>query len=356
MIKNAGYLMIVMLITLGSCTNGSQNGAQTKKNNTAKPMQAKEMLLSGVSEAVCYSGFRTGQHPDRGNGAVNPSYDEIKEDLEILAAQTPFRLIRLYDCDQNSQMVLEVIRDKMPEFKVLLGIWLHAELSAHETCPWLTQPIPKETLDANKILNQQEIIRGIELANKYKDIVVAVNVGNEALVEWNDHKVDVDTIISYVQRVQHAINQPVTVADNYKWWSLHGKALAEVVDFASIHVYPVWEGKDLDSAMIFTIQNVQEVMNALPGVQIVISEAGWASTASEFGLRATEEKQEQYIEELLAWSRAQNVTTFIFEAFDEDWKGNPDNPDGAEKHWGLYHVNREPKKAIAVFSTLKEAE
>ena len=27
----------------------------------------------------------------------------------------------------------------------------------------------------------------IELANKFRDIIVAVNVGNEALVSWNDH-------------------------------------------------------------------------------------------------------------------------------------------------------------------------
>ena len=37
------------------------------------------------------------------------------------------------------------------------------------------------------------------------------------------------------------------------------------------------------------------------------------------------------------------ITSFFFAAFDEDWKGNPDNPVGAEKHWGLYIVDRKPK-------------
>jgi len=49
------------------------------------------------------------------------------------------------------------------------------------------------------------------------------------------------------------------------------------------------------------------------------------------------------------WAKEMNITTFFFEAFDEDWKGNPDNPMGAEKHWGIYNINRTPKKAMQKF-------
>ena len=45
----------------------------------------------------------------------------------------------------------------------------------------------------------------------------------------------------------------------------------------------------------------------------------------------------------MASSEKMNITTFFFEAFDEDWKGDPGNPQGAEKHWGLYTANRKPK-------------
>jgi hypothetical protein len=41
-----------------------------------------------------------------------------------------------------------------------------------------------------------------------------------------------------------------------------------------------------------------------------------------------------------------NITTFWFEAFDEDWKGEPNEPLGAEKHWGLFTVNRRAKRAM----------
>ncbi len=62
----------------------------------------------------------------------------------------------------------------------------------------------KRTERKQRKINLKEIERGIELANKYNDIVIAVNIGNEALVEWNDHKVDTDTIISYVNKVKTA--------------------------------------------------------------------------------------------------------------------------------------------------------
>lgn len=344
------FLILLMATSLISCNYSQRESGKPKTTSLSALPQPGEMLLSGVSEAVCYSGFRTGQHPDRGDGAVNPGYDEILEDLQILAEQTPFRLFRLYDCEENSQMVLEVIRENKLDFKVMLGIWLRAELSAHETCEWLTEPIPQKMLDENKQLNQLEIAKGIELANEYKDIIVAVNVGNEILVEWNDHMVSIDSAVAYVKRVQQAVEQPVTVADNYKWWADHGTELANMVDFVAIHVYPIWEGRDIDEGMNYTIENVEEVMAALPGKQIVIAEAGWVSIASEFGPRASQEKQKQYVGDLMEWSKQNNITTFIFEAFDEDWKGNPDDPMGAEKHWGLYTVDREPKKVIEIFS------
>ncbi|WP_321280786.1 glycosyl hydrolase family 17 protein [Marinifilum fragile] len=347
-IKNISIL-ICITIGLFSCKNAVKKSdtnihEEVKKNMEIK--QEKKNLLGGTSWAVAYSGFRSGQHPDRGNGAVNPSDAEVLEDLNIISKDSLFNLIRLYDCGENSQAVLRIIQENQLNIKVMLGVWLKAELSAHETCSWLNELIPQETLDKNRVLNQEEIQRGIALANKYPETVIAVNVGNEALVEWNDHKVDTDSIISYVKRVQKEIQQPVTVADNYEWWIKSGQKLAKAVDFVSIHVYPVWEGKDIDEGMLYTIQNVQDVRNVLPNSKLVITEAGWASIASEFGERASEEKQERYYNELKEWSKEMNITTFFFEAFDEDWKGETANPLGAEKHWGLFTVDRKPKKVM----------
>jgi len=340
-------ILIILLFSAGvlSCESGIKKDKKVEEK-TNQIQQEKSDLLVGVSEAVCYSGFRTGQHPDRGEGAKNPTDEQILEDLQLLSQYSNFKLIRLYDSGENSEAVLRLINENNIDIKVMLGIWLKAELSNHESCEWLTEPIPQEELDNNKVANSEEIQKGIELANKYPEIVVAVNVGNEALVDWNDHKVDTDSIIAYVKRVKNAIAQPVTVADNYEWWAENGKKLAAECDFIAVHIYPVWEGKDIDEGMSYSIENIQKVRDSLPGSIIVIGEAGWATVASEFGKRASEMKQLQYYNELMAWAKEMNITTFFFEAFDEDWKGDPANPLGAEKHWGLFTVDRKPKKVM----------
>lgn len=330
--------IILLLIFSFSITGNTQNG-----DSIPDKKFGKDNLLIGVTKAVCYSGFRSGQHPDRGDGAVNPSYEEILEDLKILSHNSNFKLIRLYDSGENSQMVLKVIAENNIDINVMLGIWLKAELSNHERCWWLNEPIPDETLKQNAELNKAEINKAIEMANTYSEIITAVNVGNEALVEWNDHLMNVDTVISYVKQVKKSIKQPVTVAENFKWWAVSGAELVNAVDFISVHVYPLWEGKDIDVGLSFSIDNFMEVHNAYPDSKIVITEAGWATIASEFGERASEEKQLQYYTEIMTWAKEINVTTFFFEAFDEDWKGNPDNMMGAEKHWGLFKVDRKPK-------------
>ena len=298
--------------------------------------------------AVAYSGFREGQHPDRGDGAVNPSDAEILEDLGILIAHD-FNLIRLYDSKENSATTLELIRRHDLPIKVLLGIWLDAEFSNHEGCPWLDEPIADEKLAANVLENAAELQRGIGLARQYDDIVVAVNVGNEALVEWNDHMVPLENVIAYVRRVKAAIDQPVTVADNYEWWIKDGAPLAAEIDFLGVHTYPAWEEKTIDEALAYTIENMEGVATALPDRPMAILEAGWATTAIEFADRANEANQERFFRELHDWATDTNMTVFFFEAFDEPWKGDPNNPQGAEKHWGLFNVDRTPKQVVRQF-------
>jgi exo-beta-1,3-glucanase (GH17 family) len=316
------------------------------QHSTLFIQQKPTALIGGVHSAVSYSGFRTGQHPDRGEGAKNPSKEEILEDLRILADSGQFPLIRLYDSQENSRLVLELIEKHKLPMKVMLGTWLDAELSNHEGCAWLTEPTPASELEANRLANSAEVERSIELANAYSEIVVALNIGNEALIEWNDHLVSIDSMIDYMERVKASVDQPISTADNYVAWINHGVALAEVVDFAGVHTYPIWEHKPVEEGLPYTIENMVAVQRLIPNVPLAILEAGWATVASEFPVQANEQNQLIYFNALMNWAKEMNVTTFWFEAFDEDWKGNPNDPSGAEKHWGLYTVDRHPKAAV----------
>ncbi len=343
--KNARSTLAAVIGIVGVLlTLTSQSVAAQESDPETSTAQAREGQ-KGVRQrfAVAYSGFRSGQHPNRGNGAVNPTDEEILEDLRILSRDFNFGLVRLYDSRKNSETVLRLIEENDLKINVMLGIWLDAEISNHQGCPWLHEPIPKEVLKKNKARNREEIKRAVELAQTYDDIVIAVNVGNEALVSWTDHLVDFDSVMSYVRKVKGSISQPVTVAENYLWWVESGRRLAENLDFITVHSYPVWEGKDIEEGLAFTIENIDAVRKALPGVELIIGEVGWATIASEFGARASEENQLRYFREVTEWAAKLNVTMFWFEAFDEDWKGDPNNPNGAEKHFGLFTVDRKAK-------------
>jgi exo-beta-1,3-glucanase (GH17 family) len=335
--------ILVAIALLSACSPSIDGGEQTVGKSNF--MQQPGDLIDGAVMAVAYSGFREGQHPDRGKGANNPSRDEILEDLQILI-EHGFGLIRLYDSGENSATTLELIEQHDLPIKVLLGMWLRAEVSNHEGCPWLDEPIPDAELAANKVENEQEIERGLLLAERFAEIVVAINVGNEALVEWNDHMVPLEQVINYVRQVKAATTQPVTVADNYEWWIADGAPLAHEVDFLGVHTYPAWENKTIDEALGYTIDNIDGVHAALPDKPIAILEAGWATTGVEFAEQASEPNQARYYEEVLDWATSSNTTVFFFEAFDEPWKGNPDNADGAEKHWGIFYVDRTPKQVM----------
>ncbi|MEL6869184.1 MAG: glycosyl hydrolase [Pseudomonadota bacterium] len=333
------YVALLLAMTAVGCTSPVADEVPMTRDQSP----ASQALLEDTVMAVAYSGFREGQHPDRGNGANNPSPAQILEDLNILV-EHGFGLIRLYDAGENSRTTLELIeREKLP-IKVLQGIWLEAQFSNHEGCAWLDEPIPASELRANTAANRREVARGIALARQYPDTIVAVNVGNEALVNWTDHMVPLEDMIDYVRTVKAAVDQPVTVAENYEWWIADGAPLAAELDFVGVHTYPAWEHKTIDEALDYTVENMQRVAAALPDSKLAILEAGWATTASEFGGRASEASQARYYDDMQTWATQAQVTVFFFEAFDEPWKGNPDNADGAEKHWGLFFVDRTPKQ------------
>ena len=199
------------------------------------------------SSAICYSGFRDGQSP----GSASPSYEEIKEDLLIL--QPHWTSLRLYDCDQHAETVLEVIRNENFSFDVMLGAYIVAEVNNYE-CPWGGMYANVE-LEANKVYNQRRIENLIQLATKYSDIVTSVSAGNEATVSWTDHLVPTESLLDYVLQLKAALKQPVTFCENYVPWLDKIKSVGEAVDFISIHTYPVWEYKSIDEALRFTIEN-----------------------------------------------------------------------------------------------------
>ncbi|MEO0974516.1 MAG: glycosyl hydrolase family 17 protein, partial [Pseudomonadota bacterium] len=288
--------------------------------------------------AICYSGYREGQHPGHG---IYPSHQEIREDLLILAAH--WQYLRLYDCGPHAQRVLEVIAREQLPLRVMLGIDLAAEMS-NPACPWGAH-FDDATLATHRRDNERRVSDAIDLAASHDEHVIAVSIGNEASVEWTDHLVPVERLVSHATRVREGTTQPVTFCDNYVPWHDKLRPLAEVLDAIAIHTYPVWEYRSIEDALAYTQENYRSVAEIYTDKPVIITEAGWTTQANGRGIEphnASEELQAIYCEQLLAWTREERILTFVFEAFDEPWKGS-DDPEEPEKHWGLYRVDRSPK-------------
>lgn len=304
----------LLLCVLGFVLPGAAQAAPLHKTNPDLTVQ------KWYGNAIDYSGYRAGQSPKL---KAYPTQAQILEDLTILKRN--WHMILLYGGDQHSRDVLEVIQKNKLGIKVVVGLWLDGHPGFEGE-------------------NTDQVASAIRLANQYKKIVLAVNVGNEILVSWSDHKLTEDKAIEYVEQVRKAVKCPVTVADDFLYWRQPEAKLADHVDFILMHAYPMWGHEDIDTAMASTIKDYESVRKAHPGKTIVIGEAGWASYSEgdQHVPRAGDEvKQKRYYEELNAWSKANNVTTFYFEAFDEPWKGT-----GTEGHWGLFSVDRKAKLAM----------
>ena len=299
------------------------------------------MLKLPPGRAICYSGYRHGQSPD---SRIYPTHEQIREDLLMLAPHWP--LLRLYDCSPHAERVLDVIRREGLPFRVMLGAYLGAEMN-NFGCPW-GATYSEEQLDASIAENEAEVGRLIALANAHPDIVFSVTVGNEATVDWTDHFVPVPRMLEHVRRVKREVRQPVTFCENYVPWQYTLRELVAELDFISLHSYPVWEYKHVHEALAYTRDNYDSVARLYPDKPVIITEAGWATNSNGRGIQphnTSQDLQDIYLRDLMAWTDHAGILCFVFEAFDEPWKGSPD-PMEPEKHWGLFTVDRHPKKVM----------
>lgn len=300
-----------------------------------------------IGQAVSYGCYREGQAP----WADGPSKAEILEDLNIIKKY--WNLIRAYSADDDTQHILEVIQANDLPIKVMLGIWLENEENKTET----------------KISNINNVLRGIELCNLYPNTVKAMNVGNETQVFWSGHKVKQETLIKYIRAVRQYTSVPVTTADDYNFWNKpESKAIADELDFIVTHAYPLWNGLTLENALAWLDKTYKEVEQIHPHKLLVLGEIGWATNYNpekqgdgeqgtlikgEVSVRA----QEIFLMELDKWKDKNKAITFLFEVFDEPWKGGGEATgiNEIEKNWGVFNANRTPKKSFVNYLAEKKS-
>lgn len=283
-------------------------------------------------KSICYSGYRLNQSPIT---KVYPSKQEILEDLQILI-KDGYSQIRMYDPGMHARLTLEVIKEHNLPIKVMQGMDLDGEVINYNV-GW-GEPLKTKDIIQNKKNNLKQLDALIELANQYEDIINYVSAGNENTSDWNPKMVAVETLAKYIRTLKEKVKQPVTFCEGVYFWNTHCLPLVNEVDFVSIHIYPFWLRKTHEEALESTILAFEATKENITTKPIIITEAGWP-TKSSLGDYTSNSFHKKYVEGLEAWAKKNDVLLYMFEAFDEPWKGS-DKPDEPEKHWGVYDLNR----------------
>ncbi len=294
--------------------------------------------MFNYKRAICYSGYRENQSPIT---KVYPSYDEVKEDLLILEKEYDY--IRMYDPYDHAKIVLECIRKEKINLKVMLGMDLVAEYN-NKGCPWMVQNYSDEHLLNNKRKNDESLNELIKLANEYKDEIIFISAGNEALPSWGDNLVLNERLVYFIRELKRNCIQPVSYCEGWDVWVSRMDDIINEVDFLSVHIYPMWNKIPLNEAVDFTISKFEEV-EAYTDKPVIITEMGWATSCNNDQMiiaEANADNQRYYIDKINEYLLNNDKLGFFFEAFDEPWKGG-NNPSEPEKNWGVYFVDRTKK-------------
>ncbi len=274
---------------------------------------------SAPLRSVSFAPYRPGQSPLT---MVFPTPDQIEEDLRRL--QGKVQAVRTYSSGEN----LETVPQRAGKYglKVWHGAWLNDN--------------DKENLEQINLL--------IDHANKYKDTVERVIVGNEVLLR---KELTANQLRSYIRQVKQRVTQPVTYADVWEFW-LRNPSLADEVDFITIHILPYWEDvpigmdrREPDGKLTIEkhIRDIyKKVQDRFPGKTIVIGETGWPSDGRmRADARPGRVEQVRYFSVFRDLADREKFDYNIVEAFDQYWKARQEGTVGAA--WGLLDAQRHDK-------------
>ncbi|WP_439612394.1 hypothetical protein [Reyranella sp.] len=270
-------------------------------------------------QSVSFAPYRPGQSPLT---RTFPTPAQIDSDLKRLEGKV--KAVRTYSSGEN----LEAVPQNAGKYglKVWHGAWLNNN--------------DKENLEQINLL--------IDHANKYKDTIERVIVGNEVLLRKD---LTANELRRYIRQVKQRVTQPVTYADVWEFW-LRNPQLADEVDFITIHILPYWEDepigvdrREADGKLAIEkhlVDIYKKVQARFPGKKIVIGETGWPSDGRmRSDARPGRVEQVKYFSIFRQAAEREGFDYNVIEAFDQYWKARQEGTVGAA--WGLLDAQRHDK-------------
>ncbi|HSN17934.1 MAG TPA: glycosyltransferase [Gammaproteobacteria bacterium] len=243
-----------------------------------------------------------------------PTDAEIDSDLKLLSGKTDS--IRTYTMEGT---IGDIPRLAAPYgMKVMLGAWV----------------------DSDKEKSEAQIQKLIYAANHNADVKQVI-VGNEVVLTGI---LPTEDLIAYLDRVRGAVRQPVGTAETWSTWMLHPE-LVDHVDFMGVHMLPYWEGVDVNQAVDYIDDRMQDLEKRYPDKPIIIDEVGWPSYGrTRHAAVASPANEAMFLRRFIHRARKREWTYRIMEAFDQPWKEQTEGAVGA--YWGVWDVDRQQKFAM----------
>jgi len=276
-----------------------------------RPAAGNVTMPAGKLKSVSFAPYRAWQSPLR---EQFPSRAQTLADLRLLKRHVD--AVRTYSAIEGNYDVAALAHQV--GLKVWQGIWLGSDVKK----------------------NEEEMARGIAMANRYPDTVTRVIVGNEVLLRRD---LPPAALIADIERVKRAVRQPVSYADVWEFWEQFPE-IARHVDFMTIHILPYWENHPVPiGRAIAHVREVYDRIHALiPEKPIVIGEAGWPSRGRwRQGAAPSRVNEAIFVRRFVTFADRHHVPYNLIEAFDQDWKYQLEGIVGA--NWGLWTADRRRK-------------
>lgn len=274
-----------------------------------RPLPAPE-VATGIG-GLALSAYGRWQQPGEG---ARPATDSLERDLVLLSGVTP--RIRSYSTLEMPDLPALAAQTGL---KLTLGAWLGP--------------------DADR--NEREIGLAIAAAHGHASVERLI-IGNETLLQ---QRVSFTELARQLGRVRQAVTVPVSTAEPWHVW-LEQPALADHVDFITVHLLPYWEKVPVERALDIALGRYRELAARFPGKPLVIGEIGWPSRGVTQGAAVADPAaQALFVRSFLAQADALQLDYFLMEAIDQPWKTTIEGRAGA--HWGLFDAYRTPKFALS---------
>ncbi|KAI9676466.1 MAG: hypothetical protein M1817_000623 [Caeruleum heppii] len=272
-----------------------------------------------------------------------PSQNNVTRDIAVLSQLT--NKVRLYgtDCNQTEMVLHAIDRLGLTDMKVWLGAWLGNNATTNT----------RQLDQMNKLLDENDAAR-----------FAGVIVGNEVLYREDLTAEELGQVLADVRSNLKAknIDLPVATSDLGDDWT---PQLASEVDIVMANVHPFFAGITAEEATDWTYnfweqKDVAMTLTLPNKPRNIISEVGWPSeggnncgqgtcVSDTDGSVASIEQMNIFMDKFICPSLEKGTEFFWFEAFDEPWKVQFNEPGKEwEDKWGLMDPARVLKPGIKI--------